>query len=271
LGQSFEVRDTRAGFLWINNEVLDDHAPKIGASAFLVYAVIARHANKSSVAFPSQATIAEKSGLSERAIRTALGALRDAKLIAWEQVKGAEKKYPHNVYTLLQPPANSAASSANLRQNSTQTTGSQLPTNKIEPEQDKTLDAVLWLAEQYKALFKPKLWTLTPGRKDKAMLRLKECLKLTNGSLHHACGLMLAAMKALRASEFHMGENDRQKQYISWEKNLYKSQEQTQSWIERGIPLMKQAAKRAAAPPTPIDQVAAIRARREAKNHASVN
>jgi hypothetical protein len=138
LKQSFEVRDSRDGFLWINNEVVDDLAPKIGASAFLVYAVIARHASKLSTAFPSQATIAEKCGLSERAIRTALSVLRDSKLLTWEQVKGPQKKHPHNVYTLLKPPANFAATSENPRQKTTETTGSQLPANKIKPNKKET-------------------------------------------------------------------------------------------------------------------------------------
>lgn len=142
MADTFQVRDNRNGFLWVNNEIVDEFASKIGPTAFLVYAVLARHAHfGSEVAFPSQKKIAFLSGISERAVRTALCILRDNGLIRWEQRQGTDKKYHHNVYVLTQPDIKPAADSADGSENHrNETAGSQLPTNKTKKNKTKTQD-----------------------------------------------------------------------------------------------------------------------------------
>jgi Helix-turn-helix domain len=96
-----EIRDRRGGFLWINNEVIDDYAPKIGGSALLVYIVLCRYANNATgEARPSQETLAKLCELSPRSIRRAISTLEHHKLIETEQltVKG---QWDRNVYYLL--------------------------------------------------------------------------------------------------------------------------------------------------------------------------
>src|SRR6516164_8474166 len=38
---TFEVRDKRTGFAWINNEIIDEFLSEIGPSAFAVYVILA--------------------------------------------------------------------------------------------------------------------------------------------------------------------------------------------------------------------------------------
>lgn len=82
----FEVRDVRGNFLWIDNEVIDQHSKKIGALALAVYAVLCRHAdNKTGTCFPSQCLIAEKLSISIPTVRKSIKALLDAGLIEFRR------------------------------------------------------------------------------------------------------------------------------------------------------------------------------------------
>jgi hypothetical protein len=78
-----------------------------------------------------------------------------------------------------------------------------------------------------------KLLTLTAGRKQKGLARLRECLAKTGGDLAKAERLMCCAVDALAASAYHRGENANKTKYDSWEANLFKSQEQLEKWLER--------------------------------------
>lgn len=130
-----EIRDRRGGgFLWINNEIIDDYATKIGGTALLVYMVLCRYANnETGQARPSQETLAEKCGVASRSIRRAIVALEEAKLIEKQQqtVKG---QWDSNVYYLLQIDRR-----PNLASGHTvgQTVGHERPINKTE--QDRTI------------------------------------------------------------------------------------------------------------------------------------
>jgi hypothetical protein len=78
-----------------------------------------------------------------------------------------------------------------------------------------------------------KILSFTALRKNKGVSRLRECLLKTGGDMGRAEGLMRVAVDALAASAFHVGENEQKKRYDSWEKHLFKSQEQLEQWLER--------------------------------------
>jgi hypothetical protein len=79
----------------------------------------------------------------------------------------------------------------------------------------------------------PKILSLTTLRRNKGVARLSECLQKTGGDMAKAEGLLCVAVDSLAASAFHVGENDQKKRYDSWEKHLFKSQEQLEQWLER--------------------------------------
>jgi hypothetical protein len=79
----------------------------------------------------------------------------------------------------------------------------------------------------------PKILTFTHSRKKKGVDRLRECLAKTGHDLTKAEGLMRCAVDVLAASAWHMGENPSKKRYDSWEKNLFKSQEQLEEWLAK--------------------------------------
>jgi hypothetical protein len=79
----------------------------------------------------------------------------------------------------------------------------------------------------------PKILTFTTVRRQKGLTRLRECLEKTGGDLVKAEALLRCAIDALAASAWHMGENPGKKKYDSWEKNLFKGQEQLEYWLER--------------------------------------
>jgi hypothetical protein len=79
----------------------------------------------------------------------------------------------------------------------------------------------------------PKLLTFSSLRKQKGIARLRECLAKTGNDLQKAEALMRLAIDALAASGFHRGENDRNRRYDSWEKNLFVNQEKMECWLEQ--------------------------------------
>lgn len=64
-----EVQDKRqCGWLWLDNEILDIYAPKIGVYGLAVYVGLARHANGSRACWPSYETLATELGMSRRKV-----------------------------------------------------------------------------------------------------------------------------------------------------------------------------------------------------------
>ena len=70
-----------------------DLAPQLGASAFLVFAVLAKHAGAAGDCWPSAARIAKISGLSRRTVQTSLAKLADFNLIEINQRRGRSSLY----------------------------------------------------------------------------------------------------------------------------------------------------------------------------------
>ena len=67
-------------------------------SEFTVYQVLRRHRGANQTAFPSQETIAKKTNLSLRTVKSTLVKLRDMGLIWWQQKEGSNV----NEYWLLE-------------------------------------------------------------------------------------------------------------------------------------------------------------------------
>ncbi len=80
-----------------------------------------------------------------------------------------------------------------------------------------------------------KTYEFTSARKQKAVSRLKECLRKTGGDLEKAKALMQLAVDGLVASDFHMGRDPKTngKRYCDWEKHVFKSYEQMEGWWNR--------------------------------------
>lgn len=74
---------------------------------------------------------------------------------------------------------------------------------------------------------KTRAYELTDKRKKQGLSRYRWALKRT-GSMLGAMKLMRAAIDAMAASKWHMDKG-----FTSWDKNLFKSDEQFQEWIER--------------------------------------
>jgi len=101
VNMSAELRDGRdRGWFHIDNVLLDDHGDTIGAIGVAVYAVLARHADRAGVCFPSYARVAALLDLSRPTVIAAMRKLREAGLIEIQTVKPPGRR-PHNVYTLV--------------------------------------------------------------------------------------------------------------------------------------------------------------------------
>ena len=74
--------------------------------------------------------------------------------------------------------------------------------------------------------------TLTKERRNIGINRFQESLKKT-GDYEAAEKLMIQAIDALAASPHHMGQNDRNTVYDSWEKNLFKDANQFETWLDK--------------------------------------
>ena len=79
----------------------------------------------------------------------------------------------------------------------------------------------------------PKLYSLTLARMDKGLLRLKDCQQKCDGDLVKAEKVMLLAIDAMLASEYHSGKNEQHKEYTDWIDNLFKSTEKLEWWLAR--------------------------------------
>jgi DNA-binding MarR family transcriptional regulator len=97
------VRDFRkAKFFWLDNEVVDDFLPKIGGTAFAVYAYLCRYAsNSTQECWPSMSQMAERLQLSKSTVRRSLIALNDISLIKIEKGQRGGDRHEPNTYVLL--------------------------------------------------------------------------------------------------------------------------------------------------------------------------
>jgi hypothetical protein len=222
----------------------------------LLYTLADYHNDELGFAFPSVKRLSDESLMSERTAQYHLRDLSKRGVLTIEQRKQKTSLYRFTPFVMGAESAPSGCKATSV-EGATATAP--------EPIEEQTKNKVLaFLADQYRTTFNKPTWTLTPLRRDKALSRLAECLKQSKGSMHSAVGMMVAAMKGLRASDFHMGNNDRKTLYIDWEKQLYGSQEKTEKWIELGFPLIQKKIEQSQKVQA-IDALAEMKARRAKK------
>jgi hypothetical protein len=107
--------------------------------------------------------------------------------------------------------------------------------SKAEPSDDPSLLSAL--ADVWKHYIEQterdqRLYTFTPKRKRTGLARLRECLRKTNGDVEKAAQLMIAAVDALSASDWHMGRDPKTngRRYCDWIDHLFGNYEKLEKW-----------------------------------------
>lgn len=106
---------------------------------------------------------------------------------------------------------------------------------KTKPELDKAVREVFaYYCTPQRMNRNPAIYTLTPLRMQKGLMRLNDALRIAHGELNEATMLMKAAVDEIALSDWHMGRDERTngKHYCEWEKHLFRSTEQFEKWIQ---------------------------------------
>ncbi len=92
--------------------------------------------------------------------------------------------------------------------------------------------AKVWSYYIEKTARNPKIYAFTAERKRLGLARLDECLKRTAGDLEKATELMMVAVDAIAASDWHMGRDARTngKAYREWDDHLFKNYKTMERW-----------------------------------------
>jgi len=124
-----------------------------------------------------------------------------------------------------------------IAETTTETTTEKKKGKKVSRDEEKAK-----LRPHVKALFayfleqtgrSAKLYSLTDQRMDKGILRLEDCLLKTDGDVARAEELMRICIENLAFSDFHMGKNDRNREYTDWIDHLFKTTEKLEWWLAR--------------------------------------
>jgi len=86
----YKVRDLRDKFFLVDDAYLNGYAKQCGINATGVYMALCRHVGKEQSCFPSKKTMAEKLGICERSVYTAIKKLEKCNLIKVES-RGRKK------------------------------------------------------------------------------------------------------------------------------------------------------------------------------------
>ena len=100
---TFKIRDLRRkGYFTVDNEAIDIMAKIIGVHAFIIYMVLCRHSDKNEESFPSQETIAEKTGMNKRTVLEKTKLLEQYNMLLIQKTRDEKTgEFLHNTYTLL--------------------------------------------------------------------------------------------------------------------------------------------------------------------------
>lgn len=100
--KNIEIRDTRKGnWFWVDNAVLTDYFPKIGALGFTLYSCLAMLSRNSPTVSSSYSQLGKLLDLSPRTIMRTIQTLVDAGLIAVEKRIDRAQGQEANIYSLL--------------------------------------------------------------------------------------------------------------------------------------------------------------------------
>ena len=101
-----QIRDARrAGWCWVDNAVIDDYAPRIGAYGIAVYTVLVRYADQDGRCFPSYQKIAQTLGLSRNTVIKTVRNLVEAGILSVQPRMTSDGDANSNLYTLQPVPA----------------------------------------------------------------------------------------------------------------------------------------------------------------------
>lgn len=94
----------RRGFFQIDNLIIDEYAPQLGAYGVAVYNVLSRFANRKGECFPSQATIAKRLDMSRMQVSREIHKLKALGLIEVHPQYGPNGEQRANLYILCDIP-----------------------------------------------------------------------------------------------------------------------------------------------------------------------
>lgn len=94
----------RRGFFQIDNLIIDEYAPQLGAYGVAVYNVLSRFANRKGECFPSQATIAKRLDMSRMQVSREITKLKVLGLIEVHPQYGPNGEQRANLYILCDIP-----------------------------------------------------------------------------------------------------------------------------------------------------------------------
>ena len=94
----FKVRDLRDKFFLVDDEYFNGYGRLCGISTTGVYIVLCRHVGRAQSCFPSKKTIADKLGISERSVYTAIKKLEQFNIIKTES-RGRKRDGSYNSFT----------------------------------------------------------------------------------------------------------------------------------------------------------------------------
>ena len=192
------------GFAAVPNWMIRDRS--IPRSAVLVYASLSSRSGMGAI-FPSQATIAEESGVSERTVRTMLGKLEEAGVIERHRRNTKGKKRVTDGYT-LHPNGNAAnvSGGSDLPETGTASTGNEqqcvplIEVDREEVDRDSAREALF-----------DEFWAIWPRKESKKTARAAwaRAVKKTDAQR------IIAAARALVASP-HRSEDRFMPYGASW-------------------------------------------------------
>jgi hypothetical protein len=242
------------GHFWADNELLDNYGPRIGPHGIAVYMALARFANnETGNCWVSHDRICEITALGITTVKATLQLLKEAGLIG---IECRQKSGRPNLYTILaidkegsrhtargsrdtttgQPPhgdpGSRHATTNNTNNNKTEEQDYILQPQQADliPNADAERGAVEEVFNYYLQRMNKNLalYGLTEMRIEVGRKAFRICRDKTETAAD-AIALMKAVVDGVAENKWLMGENDRKKTYNSWEKHLFRSQEQIEA------------------------------------------
>lgn len=94
------VKDARAGFYMIQNDVLDDYGAEMGPFGIAIYNALCRFASRDGTTFPTLQKLADVTGMSRSAVKKHLSILDEMGLIEISERYTADGDRDSNLYTV---------------------------------------------------------------------------------------------------------------------------------------------------------------------------
>lgn len=204
-----------------------DNAPFEG-STLLTLLALADWSSDEGVCWPRLSSLMKKTRLGER---TTYQAIRELISGGWLRKEKENKRVFYLVGNLANLADFDLANSAKIPGKFCKTP---TPPYRKNPKEPSVTDAVHRVFAYYlqEVGRSEKLYTLTPHRMQQGTLRLKECMKKTNGNICAAEEMMGIAIDEMTKSDFHMGRESSKKKFNDWD-ILFRSSETLEKWLAK--------------------------------------